>query len=150
MIFLFLLVLLHFLKPELDPSWRMISEYEIGKYGFLMRIAFGFLSLSCFSLTVVIWNQVSVIADIILVIVSYGPLRAAIFTTNSITTPIILMSKVGKLHTIFGVIFIFGFPIAKTTVYLSKNNFFSGSIPIIYSLARISCFFRCSHLFWRK
>jgi hypothetical protein len=31
--FLVLLVALHFIKPELDPSWRMISEYEIGDYG---------------------------------------------------------------------------------------------------------------------
>jgi hypothetical protein len=28
-----LLILLHFLKPELDPSWRMISEYEIVEIG---------------------------------------------------------------------------------------------------------------------
>lgn len=129
-IFLLLLVLLHFLKPELDPSWRMISEYEIGKYGFLMRIAFGFLSLSCFSLTVVIWNQVSFIADIILVIVSCGPLGAAVFATDPISTPINSMSNASKLHTIFGIIFIFGYPIVITIVSLSKNIFFSGSIPI--------------------
>ena len=29
-LFLVLLVVLHILKPEYDPSWRMISEYEIG------------------------------------------------------------------------------------------------------------------------
>jgi hypothetical protein len=33
--FLAILFLLHFLKPELDPSWRMISEYEIGRYGWM-------------------------------------------------------------------------------------------------------------------
>lgn len=31
--FLFTLVFLHRLRPELDPSWRMISEYAIGHYG---------------------------------------------------------------------------------------------------------------------
>jgi len=38
--FLALLALLHFLEPEFDPSWRMISEYELGRYGWLMTIAF--------------------------------------------------------------------------------------------------------------
>jgi hypothetical protein len=28
-IFLVLLAALHLVKPELDPSWRMVSEYEI-------------------------------------------------------------------------------------------------------------------------
>ena len=44
--FLVLLALLHFLKPELDPSWRMISEYEIGEYGWVMTLAFLALSVS--------------------------------------------------------------------------------------------------------
>ena len=39
-VFLIILFLLHFLKRELDPSWRMISEYEIGRFGWLMRLAF--------------------------------------------------------------------------------------------------------------
>lgn len=38
--FLVILACLHFLKPEISPMWRMISEYEIGKFGFLMSIAF--------------------------------------------------------------------------------------------------------------
>jgi len=29
-LFLALLPLLHILEPEIDPSWRMISEYELG------------------------------------------------------------------------------------------------------------------------
>ena len=32
-VFLVILILLHFLKRELDPAWRMISEYEIGRFG---------------------------------------------------------------------------------------------------------------------
>jgi hypothetical protein len=34
--FLVLLAALHFIKPELDPSWRMVSEYEIGRYGWVI------------------------------------------------------------------------------------------------------------------
>jgi len=35
-----LIVMLHGLKPEIDPSWRFISEYALGRYGWLMSIAF--------------------------------------------------------------------------------------------------------------
>jgi len=38
--FLAILVLLHFLESKFDPSWRMISDYEIGNYGWMMTLAF--------------------------------------------------------------------------------------------------------------
>ena len=38
--FLAILFSLHFLEPEFDPSWRMINEYEIGRFGWLMTLAF--------------------------------------------------------------------------------------------------------------
>ncbi len=44
--FLALLAALHLLRPELDPSWRFISEYELGAHGWLMRLAFLSLALS--------------------------------------------------------------------------------------------------------
>ena len=47
--FLALLALLHFLEPDFDPSWRMISEYELGRYGWLMRLA---LTLGIFALVI--------------------------------------------------------------------------------------------------
>jgi hypothetical protein len=43
-----IVVLLHFLKPEIDPSWRMLGEYEIGRYGWLMRVAFVLCAIGCF------------------------------------------------------------------------------------------------------
>jgi len=38
---------LHVVKPQLDPSWRLISEYAIG---WLMLLAFDSLSASCVAL----------------------------------------------------------------------------------------------------
>ena len=51
------LLLLHFLSPEFDPSWRMISEYALGKHkGFLT--AFFFLSGLCtMMLPFLLWNE---------------------------------------------------------------------------------------------
>lgn len=36
-LFLLLLATLHLLKADLDPSWHFISEYEIGRHGWLMQ-----------------------------------------------------------------------------------------------------------------
>jgi hypothetical protein len=44
--FVILLALLHLLRPDLDPSWRFISEYEMGAHGWLMRLAFLCLGVS--------------------------------------------------------------------------------------------------------
>jgi hypothetical protein len=38
---------LHVLKPDLSPTWRMVSEYEIGRHGWIMQIAFVLLAVSC-------------------------------------------------------------------------------------------------------
>ena len=45
--FVVLFAVLHVIKPDLDPSWRMGSEYAIGDYGWVMRIAMFALALSC-------------------------------------------------------------------------------------------------------
>ena len=37
--FLLTLAGLHLLRPDLDPAWRVISEYEIGPFGGLMLAA---------------------------------------------------------------------------------------------------------------
>jgi len=44
--FVVLLTVLHCVKPELDPSWRFISEYAIGRHGWMMVLAFFALSVS--------------------------------------------------------------------------------------------------------
>ena len=54
--FVLLLLLLHFVKSELDPSWHFISEYEIGKYGWIMQFAFLALALGNVALFVAIRN----------------------------------------------------------------------------------------------
>ena len=39
-LFLILLAALHFIEPEFDPSKCLISEYELGRYGWMMSLAF--------------------------------------------------------------------------------------------------------------
>jgi hypothetical protein len=37
---LLLLASLHVLSPEFDPSWRMVSEYANGHYGWVLSLMF--------------------------------------------------------------------------------------------------------------
>ena len=58
-IFLAILALLHLLKRELNPVWRMISEYEIGRFGWMMRLAFFCWGASVLSLLITIWPSLT-------------------------------------------------------------------------------------------
>jgi hypothetical protein len=49
---------LHFLRPDYDPSRRFISEYAVGPYGVVMRLAF--FCLSAGSLALVISLYISI------------------------------------------------------------------------------------------
>jgi hypothetical protein len=124
--FLILLISLHFLKPENDPSWRMISEYQIGRHGWLMRLAFFCWSLGVFGLTVALWQHASAIADILLAVIAASILGAGVFVTNPITTPNELQDRASKFHTLFGEITIIGTPfvIAAIDWSLSGNPLF--------------------------
>ena len=100
----------------------MISEYEIGRYGWLMRLAFTSLGISLLSLLVVLWQQTTLIAEMILTIDAISLIGAAVFISDPITTPRKSITSTGKLHTLFGVLFIFGFPVTTTILGLSLGN----------------------------
>jgi Protein of unknown function (DUF998) len=80
---------LHVLRPDLDPSWRFISEYEIGDYGWVMRLAFFALALSCASLGAAIVSQVRTIAGYLglalLVLSAIGMTVAGIFAPGRVS-----------------------------------------------------------------
>jgi hypothetical protein len=52
--FLALLALLHMLKPEFNTG-HLISEYQLGEYGFLMSLAFCLLGASAVVLALSLW-----------------------------------------------------------------------------------------------
>jgi len=108
-----LVVLLHFLEPEFEPSWRTLSEYSLGRYGVLMRAAF----LAGGTGVIVVAVALSESAwpwSLGLALVALGPLGAAFFDTDPITTPRTEMSKRNNVHVAFGALFILGFPAAAT------------------------------------
>src|ERR671912_3045418 len=104
--FVVLLAALHFIKPGLDPSWHFISEYAIGRYGWMMVLAFLSLALSYISLFVAIRSQLQTIVGRIglalLLVSALGLTIAAIFTTDPITVSEDALTTEGTLHNMGG------------------------------------------------
>jgi Protein of unknown function (DUF998) len=104
--FVVLLAALHFIKPELDPSWHFISEYAIGDYGWIMVVAFLSLALSYVSLFAAIRSQLRTIVGRIglalLLVSALGLIIAAIFTTDPITVSEDAVTTEGTLHNLGG------------------------------------------------
>lgn len=54
----FCLLALHFMSPEFNPAWRMVSEYALGKNKWLLTLFFISWGLSTLMLPVLLWNEV--------------------------------------------------------------------------------------------
>ena len=99
----------------------MISEYELGSYGWLMSLAFFAWCGSALFVDISVWDALGQgsgrLAKWWLVAISVALLGAGVFYTNAITdsTPRIA----NTLHSICGAIVIFTFPI--TAVIMSRK-----------------------------
>jgi hypothetical protein len=99
--FLAILTLLHLLKPDLAPSWNFISEYEVGRYGWLMQTAFLSLGLSCIFLTASLWSTINIagkVGLVMLLLSAFGMILAAVCKTDALNTPPELQTEAGRLH----------------------------------------------------
>lgn len=92
------ILLLHILEPQFDPSWRFISEYATGPYGWLMFVAFEAMALSYASLAFALKSEAATAptkAGIILVSLSaIGCAMAGIFPMD----PIVPMPQQPTMH----------------------------------------------------
>ncbi len=99
--FIAILAMLHIIKSDTDPSWNFISEYQVGRFGWLMSVAFLSLSLSCLFLSAILWKVtglVGKIGTVMLLISAAGMLIASIFKTDPLNTSQELVTQAGKLH----------------------------------------------------
>jgi hypothetical protein len=117
-LFILILAVLHLLKPEFDPKWRMISEYEIGKHGTLMQGAFFAWAASVLFMMIVAWRFIGseggIIGWVLFLIIVMALVGAGIFKTNAITDN--STSRDSTIHTLCGSIVILTFPIAASLV----------------------------------
>jgi hypothetical protein len=139
--FVVLLAALHLLKPELDPSWHFISEYAIGRHGWMMVLAFGSLAFSYVMLAVALRSQLGTIwgrIGLALLLVSAAGLAiAGIFTTDPITASKDAATNEGKLHNLGGTLGI-AMPVAAAIIgwSLARNQAWaSARRPLIWATA---------------
>ncbi|MBP6303416.1 MAG: DUF998 domain-containing protein [Bacteroidia bacterium] len=77
------LLLLHFVSPEYRPSWRMISEYALGKHKWLITSFFLLWGISSLLLSLLLWSVVTGIwaklGVILLLISGIGEIMGGLF-----------------------------------------------------------------------
>ena len=107
-----LLAALHILSPEFSPSWRVISEYAFGHYGWVLSWMFLSSGIGTWALAAAIWSQVhnkAGKAGLWLLLASgTGSAMASVFDVSH---------EIG--HGIAGLLGVLGFPIAA--LLLSVN-----------------------------
>jgi len=83
---LFCLLMLHFVSPEYKPSWRMISEYAMGRHKYLITSFFVCWGLSSVFLSLLLWSNVNTVwgtvGVILLFVSSIGEIMGGLFDIN--------------------------------------------------------------------
>src|SRR5262245_4990284 len=119
-----LLIALILIRPDLDPSWHTISEWAIGRHGWIMALAFLISAASYGSLFVAIKSQIEGIWGKIglgiLLICVIGTVGVGVFRTDPMPlTPEKPLSTIGALHIIFGTSALLLLPFAALLINLS-------------------------------
>jgi hypothetical protein len=119
------LIVLHITSPEFQPSWRMVSEYALGKYKGLLTAFFTLWALGSFTTCFLLWNQISgtaaTIGLILLFISSVGGLMGGLFDANH------------KLHGLAALLGVPTLPIAALLIGYNLGNAGSLVIPVSHA-----------------
>src|SRR5262245_26766694 len=127
-LFLVLLAALHIVKPEYDPSWRTVSEYAIGRFGWAMQLAFFSLAIASLGAISAVWSQlrsaIGYIGLMLLLVAVTGMIIGGIFSSDPITTAPNALSASGKMHILGGQLGIPSIPLAMTVISwaLTRGN----------------------------
>ncbi len=112
---LLILASLHVLSPEFSPSWRVISEYALGQYGWVLSLMFVCWGVSSWALVAAIWSQVQTsggrVGLCFLIVAGIGEVLAAFFDVRHM---------IG--HGIAGLLGVMGFPIAALLLSASLRH----------------------------
>jgi len=128
-----LLSSLHLLSPEFSPSWRMISEYAVGRHAWVLSLTFLSWGISSWALVIAIRSQVHTRAGKLglwlLLMACVGEAMASVF---DITHPI--------GHGIAGLLGVIGFPIAALLLSpaLGRNNTWHTARTALLWIANLS------------
>ncbi len=115
-----IIVALHAVKPEFEPSWRFISEYAIGRHGWIMNGAFLIWAISCAALSLALWQEVGTrtgkVGVGVLVVVATAMVPAGLFPQEPVTAAPDELTTSGNIHALATMIGIPGLPIAAVLI----------------------------------
>lgn len=122
LLFVVMVVTLHFLEPDLNPLQQTASQYVNGPYGILMTVAFAGLAFSSFALLAGLYQGIAPPARsrtgfILFSIWAVGILVAMTFHVNPEGTP---LTTPGLIHRVDGPI---AFPCATVAIILLSRSF---------------------------
>jgi hypothetical protein len=130
---LLLLASLHVLSPEFSPSWRVISEYALGHYAWVLSLMFLCWGIGSWALAVAIWSEIHTNSGRLglwfLIIAGVGEAMASIFDVKH---------PIG--HGVAGLLGVIGFPIAALllSVALGRNETWSTARRPLLWIANLS------------
>ena len=117
---LVIVALLHIVKPEMEPSWRFVSEYAIGRMGWLMTLGFLAWAASCAALSLavrpVMTSAKGRAGAWVLAIVSVALVVAGIFPQDPVTSTPDQATTAGKMHALASMVGIPGIPLAAMLI----------------------------------
>ncbi|HEV3302186.1 MAG TPA: DUF998 domain-containing protein, partial [Planctomycetaceae bacterium] len=127
-----LLASLHVLSSEFDPSWRVVSEYANGRFGWVLSLMFVSWAVASWSLVVALWSQLTGIGGRIalgfLIASGVGEAMASVCDINH------------PLHNLAGMIGVLSLPIAATSisVRLSRLQAWAAAKPVLLLTASLT------------
>jgi hypothetical protein len=131
--FIAVLAVLVVAEPEIDPTWRWISEYELGHIGWAMSLAFFLWGAGAASLLVAVRPFLhSRIARGWLLLMAVSLVGAGIFRTDPTVGG--ERTTAGQLHDVFGMFTVFTFPIMATVLAssLARDPAWAGARKLLF------------------
>ena len=141
---LLLLLALHVVRPDLAPSWRMVSEYAIGRHSWLMTTCSVMLAICCIALAIALFPQATSplgrVGLVFLLATSCGYGLAALFPTDPITVLPQDASSAARLHAMAFAIGVPSFILASqlTSFALADNSHWDGVRIAMFGSANLN------------
>ncbi|MBS1735162.1 MAG: DUF998 domain-containing protein, partial [Bacteroidetes bacterium] len=115
-----LLTSLHFLSPEFDPNWRVISEYALGQFGWVLSLMFIAGALNVWCLAYSLRNEMAT---------RWGKVGLVFLIASGIGSAMASMFEIPHpMHNVAGLIGVLSLPIAAMliSVHLKRMPKWSG------------------------
>jgi Protein of unknown function (DUF998) len=116
-----IIVVLHFIKPALDPRTRMMSEYAREPKGWIMQVAFYCMAAGCLAFAFSAWTLLPHLGLTLLAICGVSFAGAGVFVTDPVFITKGASTPSGVLHVVFAFIVTMLFPVAATIVGIAMT-----------------------------